>query len=243
MRAVLTYHSIDESGSAISVSPAAFDAHRRWLTSGRVTVLGLDDLVAHPEVGDAVAVTFDDAFLNIAAPVERLLDAGLPVTLFVVSGNVGGTNAWGGRTQSGIPTLPLLGWADLERLASLGAVIAAHSRRHPSLTTLGAVDLDDELRGCRDDMQARLGIECAHFAYPYGDVNDLVASSAGKYYRIACTTELRVLRPDDDLVRLPRLDMYYFNPPGTIDAWGSAAFTRRLGWLRLRRAIRARVSV
>ena len=38
MRAILTYHSIDESGSPISVDPDAFRRHVRWLASGRVRV-------------------------------------------------------------------------------------------------------------------------------------------------------------------------------------------------------------
>jgi hypothetical protein len=66
-------------------------------------------------------------FLNNKAPLERLLGAGLPATIFVVSGHVGGTNAWGGHPQHGIPTLPLLDWADLKDLKSRGASIEAHT--------------------------------------------------------------------------------------------------------------------
>ena len=38
MRAILTYHSIDDSGSPISIAPADFRRHLDWLTSGRVPV-------------------------------------------------------------------------------------------------------------------------------------------------------------------------------------------------------------
>src|SRR5579864_2255548 len=96
MRATLTYHSIDDSGSPISVSPTAFDAHLKWLNTGRVRVVSLDEIVTMPDDGqDAVAVTFDDGLLNTRQPVENLLSSGLPVTLFVVSGYVGRTNTWG----------------------------------------------------------------------------------------------------------------------------------------------------
>ena len=60
-----------------------------------------------------MAVTFDDGFLNGREAIEQLRAHGLPVSLFIVSSCVGGTNAWGGKAQRGIPTLPLLGWADL----------------------------------------------------------------------------------------------------------------------------------
>jgi peptidoglycan/xylan/chitin deacetylase (PgdA/CDA1 family) len=115
VKAILTYHSIDDSGSPISVPPATFEAHVRWLAGGYVRVLSLTDLLAHPADGpDAVAVTFDDGFLNVRGAVEGLLGRGLPVTIFAVTGHAGRTNDWGGRPQSGIPTLPLLGWSDLE---------------------------------------------------------------------------------------------------------------------------------
>ena len=242
MKATLTYHSIDESGSAISVSNEVFEAHLRWLASGRVRVLSLDDLAtdrSHDD--DALAVTFDDGFLNAQGAVERLLDHGLPVTIFVVSGHVGGTNAWGRHPDPDIPQLPVLGWSDLERLAARGAAIEAHTRHHVALTRIPASALDDELRGCQEDLQARLGIHSSHLAYPYGDVDDTVIARAARCFQSGHTTEFRAMTDQDDAMQLPRLDMYYFQAPGSLEAWGTAAFRRRLAWVRARRAVRARL--
>ena len=36
MKAILTYHSIDESGSVISIPEATFRRHVAWLAAGRV---------------------------------------------------------------------------------------------------------------------------------------------------------------------------------------------------------------
>src|SRR5713101_6332064 len=110
MRAILTYHSIDDSGSAISIPPAVFKEHVRWISQRQIHVESLDDLLAGDKEAetDTVAITFDDGFANFTLAVELLADYGLPATLFVVAGHVGGTNAWGGRTDPGIPTLPLL---------------------------------------------------------------------------------------------------------------------------------------
>ena len=44
MRAILTYHSIDESGSAISISEAVFRAQIAWLAKSDVRVVTLDAL-------------------------------------------------------------------------------------------------------------------------------------------------------------------------------------------------------
>jgi peptidoglycan/xylan/chitin deacetylase (PgdA/CDA1 family) len=242
MKATLTYHSIDDSGSPISVSPEAFKSHLQWLASGRVRVLSLDDLVALPdEAGDALAVTFDDGFLNTRVPVEQLLAAGLPVSLFIVSRCVGGTNAWGGREQRGIPTLPLLGWADLEALCQRGAGIECHTRTHPSLTGLSDTALEDELGGSAADLRDRLGAAVTHLAYPYGDVDETVSRAAARQFRFAHTTEFRLLTTSDAPHTLPRLDMYYFRQPSGLESWGTPRFQARVAWYRGRRALRARL--
>ena len=127
MRAILTYHSVDDSGSPISVGGEVFQAHRRWLASGGVRVLSLDEVVVANDDADAVAVTLDDGFLNTRAPIERMLGDGIPVTVFVVTQHVGAANNWGGRDAPGIPTLPLLGWNDLAHLADRGATTTMHT--------------------------------------------------------------------------------------------------------------------
>jgi peptidoglycan/xylan/chitin deacetylase (PgdA/CDA1 family) len=242
MKATLTYHSIDDTPSPISLSPETFAAHLQWLTSGRVRVLSLDDLVAHPIDGpDAVAVTFDDGFLNTRQPIEALVASGIPVTLFIVSGHVGGTNEWSSHGHAHIPQLPLLGWDDIARLASRGAAIGAHTRSHTDLRKVSSDTLNDELAGCRDELQARLDVGVNHVAYPYGELDDTVAACASRHFRWGHTTELRALQSAEDPLRLPRLDMYYFSAAGALESWGTTSFSRRLVWYRTRRALRTRI--
>lgn len=243
MKATLTYHSLDDSGSAISVTTAAFANHLAWLSSGRVRVLPLDQLVTHDDnADDAVAITFDDGFANVREALTQLLDKGLPVTLFAVSGRVGTTNEWNGMPQRGIPTLPLLSWTDLEQLTAKGLRVEAHSRSHASFVGLSGTALDDELRGCQDDLRTRLGVTSTHLAYPYGDVNGAVENRARAFYRYGHTTDFRVVTNGDAALTLPRLDMYYFQEPGVIESWGTRAFARRLAWCATRRRVRGRIA-
>ncbi len=232
MRAILTYHSIDESGSPISVSREAFRAHVRWLASGAVRVLPLADLITADDAHDAVAITFDDGFLNFfhdAAP--ALLEASLPATVFVVPEHVGGSNDWGGQSVPGIPTLSLMDWTRLGELAKAGVSLGAHTRRHRDLSQVRGAALEDEVAGCVERMAAELGHRPTTFAYPYGAVDALSATVVRDVFALACTTELRAVRRDDDRALLPRLDMFYFRERGQLEAWGSAAFRSRL-WLR-----------
>jgi peptidoglycan/xylan/chitin deacetylase (PgdA/CDA1 family) len=240
MRAVLTYHSIDDSGSPISVRRDAFERQVKWLASGRVRVTSLSELVGLPAAADAVAVTFDDAFENFGTYAAPLLaDHGLPVTLFVVTERVGRTNDWNGRPVPGIPTLPLLGWPALDRLVTSGVSLGAHSRTHQDLTRLDGAALDDEIIGCAEQLARRLGVAPQAFAYPYGRVNDVAADCVTTAFAWGCTTDLRPLRDNEPSALLPRLDMYYFEAVSRLDAWGTPAFDRYLGIRRLSRRLRA----
>ena len=84
MRAILTYHSIDSSGSPISISEESFRGHIRFFGSGRVRVVPLAELAALPDETDAVTLTFDDGFLNFTSAVlPSLAHLGFPATVFV----------------------------------------------------------------------------------------------------------------------------------------------------------------
>lgn len=239
MRAILTYHSIDSSGSAISVAPAQLEGHVRWLAGKRVRVVALEQLIHEGDETDAVAITFDDGFRNFAGAAELLLEHGLPATVFVVTRQVGKTNAWGGRSSGGVPELPLLNWEELGRLRDRGISLGAHSRSHPSLATLNGAALEEEIQGSASDLQEHLGVAARSFAYPYGSVSRAAAAAVQRTYDVAVTTELRMIQPEDPGHLLPRLDMFYYRETGRLERWGSPAFRRHL-WFRatLRRARR-----
>lgn len=240
MKAILTWHSIDDSGSPISVAPAAFARQVAWLASGQVRVTTVEELLRLPDSADAVAVTFDDGFRNVAERAAPLLAAhALPATIFVVSRHAG-TNAWGGVADAGVPTLPLLNWDELARLREQGFSVAAHSRTHRRMGGAGAAVLEDELLGCAQDIAARTGEAPRGFAYPYGDVDAAAADMVRRHYDWGCTTELRVLTAGDDRACLPRVDMYYFRDPGRLERWGSARFRCYLTLRHQARRVRRR---
>jgi peptidoglycan/xylan/chitin deacetylase (PgdA/CDA1 family) len=236
MRAILTYHSIDDSRSPVSCHPDAFDRHVAWLASGRVRVVTIDDLMQLPDSADAVALTFDDGFVNfgeVAAPL--LLEHGLPVTVFVVADLAGTANSWDARPNRITPDLPLLSWPALLRLQDRGVTLGAHSLTHPDLTRLEPAALDEEVRGCADRMEERAGRRPTVFAYPYGYRNQASTAIVGRAFRWACTTEFRTLTASAAPPALPRLDMYYFQRPGSLDGWGTPPFQARI---RMRHALR-----
>lgn len=239
MKAILTYHSVDETGSVISIDEETFRRHVRWLASGRVRVVPLASLATAPVDLDAVAITFDDgleSFGRIAAPLLR--DHGLPATLFVVTDAVGTSNVWRGRGDAGIPVLPLLDWDALGRLAADGIALGAHTATHPDLATLDAAGAEREIVASKTRLARELGVDALTFAYPYGSVTAAAHDVVRREFRYGVTTRLATLTSHDDPALLPRLDSYYLRASGTLEAWGTARFRVRMGLLAGARSVR-----
>jgi peptidoglycan/xylan/chitin deacetylase (PgdA/CDA1 family) len=230
MRAILTYHSIDDSGSPISTSESVFRKQIAWLARGHVPVVSIDSLMKLPVDADAVAITFDDGFVNfadIAAPM--LVDHGLPVTLFVVADAAGRTNRWRTGADRHVPELPLLDWGSLARLSEAGVELGAHTRTHPDLARLSPDLLSHEIVGCADRVCSETGHSPTVFAYPYGATTTAAVGLVAARYAWGCTTEMRAVAPHETPALLPRLDMFYLRAEGQLERWGTPRFRYRLG--------------
>lgn len=239
MKAILTYHSVDDSGSVISIDERSFRRHVRWLAASHVRVLPLHQLVDAPDNEDAIAITFDDgleSFGRVAAPLLR--EHGLTATLFVVTDAVGGTNVWRGRGDAGIPVQPLLDWSALARLASNGVSIGAHTCTHLNLATAEPEETELEIVASKMRVARELGVVPSTFAYPYGGVSQSARAVVAREFQYGVTTRLATLSPYDDHALLPRLDSYYLRVPGTLESWGTTRFRLRLGLLAGARSVR-----
>jgi peptidoglycan/xylan/chitin deacetylase (PgdA/CDA1 family) len=220
--AILTFHSLDDSGSVISISADKFRRQMEFLASSPVPVVPLDEALLHPS---CIALTFDDGFRNFldcALPVLESLR--LPATVFVVSGYCGGRNNWPSQ-PSGAPDLPLMGWQDLASLPPWIS-IGAHTETHPRLTTLPEAECERELRACQNRIEQHWGRPVRSLAYPYGSRSASVVAAAGRHFDLAVSTSLQFLSSQSCALDLPRIDAYYlrgrfslehlFQPSGTL---------------------------
>lgn len=241
MRGILAYHSIDDSGSVISIPPGLFSKQAEWLASGEVQVVPLEDIQRSPPESHSVAVTFDDGFANFASVAwPELRERQLPVTLFVVADYVGRTNNW--NPDSNIRPLPLLGWDELGRLAEEGVTLGSHTRTHPDLTRLDASRMEDEVAGSTERIHRETGVRPQTFAYPYGRHNLSVAETVSRVYESACTTELRFVQASDPTHLLPRIDMYYCRRHGKLETWESTGFRSYIAVRHLLRRVRSKLA-
>ena len=235
MKIVLTYHSIDDSGSVISTSAAHFRQQMEWLAKSHVKVVPLDAIVSAKSTDDTVAITFDDGYQNfaqVALPIlERLK---FPSTVFVVSDLAGKKNIWDARS-GGIPQLPLMNWNSIGQCVEAGVTIGAHGRTHCALQGLTSAEVSDELAGSAGEIESRTGKVPGSFAYPFGIFDETSCVEVKRRFAIACTTELREISRKDLPHELPRLDAFYLRTPGILEKFGTARFG---AWLRLRNAAR-----
>lgn len=196
---ILLYHGVEAPPrDRFAVSPARFAADmdavaaggRRPLTIGRLTR-------ERPLPADAVAVTFDDGTADFAARAWPLLrDRGLPVTLYVTSGLVGGRHD--GR--------PMLTWSQLAELRDAGVEIGAHGRHHVALDVLPLDAAARELVNAKLELEDRLQVPVDTCAYPHGHHTPAVkrlAAAAG--YRSACAVKNALSHPYDDRFALARV--------------------------------------
>jgi peptidoglycan/xylan/chitin deacetylase (PgdA/CDA1 family) len=235
MKIVLTYHSIDESGSVVSASRTAFTRQMEWLARGGVKVVPLSAIASCTGAGDAVALTFDDGYRNFAeTALPVLLHHGLPATVFIVSRRVAGENDWD-REAVEIPKLPLMSWDELGRCVELGVDLGGHSRTHHALTGMESHELQDEIEGCAEDITRGVGLRPRTFAYPYGLWDDASRDAVSRSFDVACTTDLRPLARSDHSAAIPRIDSRYLTGVGRIEAFGQLRFA---AYIRIRRAVR-----
>jgi peptidoglycan/xylan/chitin deacetylase (PgdA/CDA1 family) len=205
---VLTYHSLDESGSVISVRPDTFRAQIDFLVRRRIPVVPLSELNGTP---GGVGVTFDDGFENFYEHAFPILSAyRLPATVFIISGYCGRNNDWPTQPKSGIPRLALMNWAQVKEIADAGIELGAHTVTHPRLSALPAAQIQQELDRCRNEIEQRTGKLVRTMAYPYGDSNALVRECARERFALSYGTRFAPMSASSDVTDLPRLDMFYF---------------------------------
>jgi peptidoglycan/xylan/chitin deacetylase (PgdA/CDA1 family) len=204
--AILTYHSLDDSGSVISTPPALFGRQMKFLAESGIPVVPLDQALRNP---GSVAISFDDGFCNFAEQAVPVLERyQLPATVFVVSGYCGKMNNWPSQPAGGIPELPLLNWPELAALPGLIS-IGAHTATHPDLTRLTAEECEREMSECQNEIEQRLQRRARWLAYPYGASSPLVRSLASHRFELAAGTSLRFLSVQSERLDLPRIDTYY----------------------------------
>ena len=104
MRAVLTFHSIDDLPGPLSFSPAGLDALLDALAEAELPVLAWMSFLATGRA-HGVALTFDDGISTVfSAAMPILAKRHVPAHVFVITSQVGRNNRWAGQPAKATPS-------------------------------------------------------------------------------------------------------------------------------------------
>ncbi len=203
---VLMYHYIrvnpnpsDRVGYNLSVTPANFSQQMDYLVSHGYHTISLDELgnalLNHGSLpSKPIVITFDDSYADAhdaALPVLR--SHRLKAVSFVITGFVG------------IPGF--LTWKQIDEMKNSGVfTFGAHTVHHYALTSLSQSGIQSEVVDSKNTLQSHLGYDVRWLAYPYGNVNDVVASVTQQARYIgAFGTNYGTYQSTDKMFKLPRV--------------------------------------
>lgn len=211
---ILTYHSIDNSGSVISTSPEKFRSQMQYLSDSSCNVISLNEIATsirekQPFPPRSLAITFDDGFKNnydIAYPILKEYE--FKATIFPVTDYCGRNNQWHGQPAE-IPVLEIMNWDEVIEMANNGIDFGAHTVNHPNLTKLTYDKAEEEITRSKSILEKRIGKTPHFFAYPYGYFNKNIVNIVNRYFDGACSTELAIANNKSNPFILERVDVFY----------------------------------
>jgi peptidoglycan/xylan/chitin deacetylase (PgdA/CDA1 family) len=174
---ILMYHKVDELPSGVRtpgnfVSPAAFAAQMDALLAWGYHTISFDQWLDY-RLGHVrtlppkpIIITFDDGYTCFAEHAWPVLEQrAMQATVFLVSSQIGGTNAW----EHDELTFPLLDARRILELQSEGVHFGSHSVEHRPLARMPADQAMQELTQSRWALSELLGRDVDVVAYPFSN--------------------------------------------------------------------------
>ena len=135
---------------------------------------------------------------------------------------------WAGMDARGRESRRVFSTSELSAVSKAGLIeIGCHTMSHPQLSLLPVATQRDEVRGCKQSLEALVGNAMTSFAYPYGGSEDFTAETADVVrqsgFSVACSTLGGGVNLNSDVFRLPRIP---------VDNWSGAEFEKKLSaWM------------
>ena len=155
-------------------------------------------------------ITFDDGYAGVYEHGLRILmEYEYPSTIYLTTDAIGGSSA---RNSSEFPGLypgeRMLTWPQVRELSRNGFTPGGHMKQHLDITTCNPDAATEQLVGSKAEIEQRIGVPCASFAYPWGRYDTRSKKLvAGAGYRNAVTAIHGPVRPHEDLFAIPRIDI------------------------------------
>ena len=191
---ILGYHGVAEARrrddlSMLLVAPERFRAQLTLLRSAGFRFVTMAELAragaGGPPPPGLAAITFDDGMRNnheVALPILREL--GIPATVYVTIGFIGGASPWVTAGGDGA----MMTAEQLRELAGAGWELGAHTMTHPDMSALDYDACLKEICDGRNALEEISGAPVETFAYPFGSYGPAALSAARDSGMIAALT-------------------------------------------------------
>ena len=204
---ILQYHHVGEKTPfSTSVTPAQFQEHMDYLESAGFQVVDLASALTDIQQGVAlpeksVAISFDDAYLNIyQSGFPILKEKGFPFTIFINTQPVRQKNK------------NFLSWDNMREMQKFGGSFANHTDSHPYMLRLVKKETPEawqkrmlkEIDYVESRLIAELGESPNMLAYPYGESNAWLREKLKDTKMIGFGQQSGVVNIDSDFSNLPR---------------------------------------
>jgi peptidoglycan/xylan/chitin deacetylase (PgdA/CDA1 family) len=230
---ILQYHHVsDNTPKSTSITPAQFEVHLKYLEEHSFNVVPLSQIIEkikskEPIKDKTVAITFDDAFLDLLTHAKPLLDRfNYPYSIFVNPAIIARNSP------------SYLSWEQLKELADEGVIIANHGFEHDSIARI-TNDLSQEqwlekqtelLLKAEKIIEDRTGQSWRYYAYPYGEYSPAIQNWTRDNNFIAFSQQSGAVGLFTDLTSIPRFpaSMPYDKISGLRDKLNSLPFNIQL---------------
>ena len=204
---ILQYHHVSASTPAsTSISPEQFSKHMQYLEDHNFKVIALSQVIDNIKQQKAlpdksVAITFDDAYIDILTQAKPILDKhDFPYSIFVNPSIIERNSA------------SYLSWQQLKAMADEGVIIANHGMTHESLARIpeGVTAQAWFQQNSASLLQAekiiveKTGQSWRYFAYPYGEYSPAIQQWVQSNNFVAFSQQSGAVGLNTDLSSIPR---------------------------------------
>ncbi len=203
---ILSYHSISDEQSSISISTNIFEKQIIFLKKLSYETVNFDEI--DPNKKNQIILTFDDGYKDIlinALPILKKYN--FKATCFFVTNLIGKNNNWDNKKEN-YKIKELMNPDDIKKWYENGMSVQSHSHNHLDLTKLSNMEIINELEYSKKYLKEKFNIESDVFCYPFGKVNRNVYEITKKIYKNAVTTNRsRYNINKHNRILIPRIDM------------------------------------
>jgi peptidoglycan/xylan/chitin deacetylase (PgdA/CDA1 family) len=203
---ILSYHSISDEQSSISISTNIFEKQIIFLKKLSYETVNFDEI--DPNKKNQIILTFDDGYKDIlinALPILKKYN--FKATCFFVTNLIGKNNNWDNKKEN-YKIKELMNPDDIKKWYENGMSVQSHSHNHLDLTKLSNMEIINELEYSKKYLKEKFNIKSDVFCYPFGKVNRNVYEITKKIYKNAVTTNRsRYNINKHNRILIPRIDM------------------------------------